>query len=217
MRRKTKHKRFSFRLSNRALGFLLAGAVLLSLPFFLTHGVYTGQILAADARMQPPFDKSLVLLTRHGFGGTMGVVLNKPLSGAERQKLSRFLRDTDIPVFYGGPLGSFEKILVLEQKPQASGDARFELKDWDEAVRAAPDLLTTIRRSLQRGETRYKIFTGFAGWAPFQLEAELHLHKLWQVVAPTPDLIFHAVGPAPWEKIEKQEKEKQQLRKSKQT
>src|SRR6202012_4528703 len=97
------------------------------------HFGYTGQVLIADESVGAPFDKSLVLIDQHGVGGGVGLILNKPLSPEQHAQLSPFIRDEKIPVSYGGPMQTTERLVVLEEKQprKIGGKLRFELEDWD--------------------------------------------------------------------------------------
>jgi len=198
------------RISLRALTSLIAGILLIMTPFLIAEEGYSGAVLVADERIGPPFDKALILIDRHDIEGAVGIILNKPLSDGQQAQLSAFIRDAGIPVGYGGPLGFSERIFVLEEKKPAKpgGKLRFDLYDWDDAVRTTPDLLNKIRQSIKSGEQRYRVFTGLSSWAPFQLESEVLAKGEWHTVPASHDMIYQNNSAVRWDALERQEKTK---------
>jgi putative AlgH/UPF0301 family transcriptional regulator len=152
----------------------------------------------------------MILIDEDGIGGSIGVIINKQLTNAQRTRLTAFIRDSDIPVGYGGPLGLYDRIIVMEEKKPAKhgGKIHIDLSDWDDAIRAQPDLLNRIRQSNKNGDQQYRIFTGFTSWSPFQLEAEVLVRNNWYAVPATHELIFQNGSGALWEALEPQEKAK---------
>jgi putative AlgH/UPF0301 family transcriptional regulator len=205
LRKNAKKKRYY--MTPQAAAIMLTGIFVAAFPFIVLHSGYSGEIVISDDRVQAPFDKSIVLVDEDGIEGAIGVVVNKPLSAAQRSRLTAFIRDSDIPVGYGGPLGLYERIIVLEEKKPAkpSGKIRIELNDWDDAIRAEPDLLNRIRQSIKNGDQQYRVFTGLASWSPFQLASEVLVKGSWYAMPATHDLIFQN-GAAKWEELEPKEK-----------
>jgi putative transcriptional regulator len=195
-------------VSREALATIAAGILLALIPIFVAHGGYSGDILAASEQVGPPFDKSLILIDRYGIDGATGIILNKPLPDNQRAKLTAFIRDAGIPVGYGGPLGLFDHIFVLEEKKPLRPGAKLQylLSDWDDAVRATPDLLDRIRQSIKNGDQRYRVFTGAASWSPLQLEAEILVRNEWHVLPPSHDLVFQNGAASQWDALERQDK-----------
>lgn len=182
------------------------------MPFIVEHLGYTGQIMIAGEQVEAPFDKSLVLIDQHGVEGAVGIVINKPLSAEQRAQLTPFIRNEKIPVGYGGPIETTEKILVLEEKQprRVGGKSTFDLEFWDDAVRMNPDLLKKIRESYENGEQRYRLFAGFAYWNPFQLESEVLVKNAWHATLAAHDIVFQNGKASHWDALERQEKSKKQ-------
>jgi len=186
------------------------GFLLILTPYIIEHAGYSGEILVAHESLNKPFDKAIVYIDRHDIGGATGVVVNKPLSESDHSKLAPFLRDSGIPVSYGGPLEFPEKIVVLIELDPVTPGGRpiFELGFWDDAVREMPDLLTRIQQSLKRGEQRYRVFAGYTSWGPFQLESETLVNGSWYAIRSNHDLLFQTGPAVKWEILEPAEKAK---------
>jgi putative transcriptional regulator len=196
--------------SHRGLAFLVMGFLLISTPYIVEHCGYTGEILIADDQMQKPFDKSLVFVVQQDIGGAAGVIINKPLSAPLHEQLAPFIKESGIPVSYGGPIGLPDRIVVLEEKDPVTpgGSPQYDLNDWDAAVHDTPDLLNKIRESLERGEQRYRLFAGLTAWGPFQLESETLVKGEWYAMQASHDLVFQNGSATKWDILEPTEKVK---------
>jgi putative transcriptional regulator len=199
-------KKARWHLSYQALITIVAGVLLALVPMIVAHSGYRGEVLIASMRVGAPFDKSLIFISRHGLDGAEGIILNKPLPIADRIKLSAFLRDTNIPVGYGGPIELYDRILVLKERKRIDAEPpRYEISDWDTAVRREPDLLDRIRNSFKSGDQRYRVFTGYASWSPLQLESETLVKNQWFVVPANHDIVFQNGADTKWEALKPEE------------
>ncbi|MCX5200892.1 YqgE/AlgH family protein [Streptomyces sp. NBC_00237] len=151
----------------------------------------TGRLLVATpALADPNFDRAVVLVIDHDEAGSLGVVLNRPTAVGVDQILAPWAGLAGAPgvVFRGGPV-SQDSALGVAVVPGADpvgervgvgpmGWRRVHgaigLVDLD----APPELLAAALGSL-------RIFAGYAGWGPGQLEDELN-EGAWYVVESEP-------------------------------
>lgn len=142
-----------------------------------------GSLIAATHELvDPNFAGSVILLLDHSDDGTIGVMLNRPSEVAVSEPLPNCPYDVTAPavVFAGGPVGRDTVIAVgvgavvgdRAWQPVAEG---LGIVDLDER---APDALRAVR-----------VFAGYAGWAPGQLEGEIAAGAWWVVSAPPDDLL----------------------------
>lgn len=201
-------KKKKFAISPKALILVAAGLLLLATPYLVAHEGYSGTILIARLRTNPPLDKALILVGRHNIDGAMGFIINRPLTEEQRAHLSPFIRNAGIPVGYGGPLDTTDQIFVLEEKKPAKPgeEPDIDISSWDDAVKATPDLLDRIRQSIKNGEQRYRVLTGYVGWGPFQLEAEILLRNIWKSIPSTHDIVFQNGDATHWDALERKAK-----------
>jgi putative transcriptional regulator len=164
----------------------------------------TGRLLVATPKLADPnFDRAVVLLLDHDEEGSLGVVLNRPSPVGVGDVLEPWaaLAGTPRVVFQGGPvsLDSALGLAVVPGEQAAGGDAG--LLGWRRVhgaiglvdLEAPPELLAAELGSL-------RIFAGYAGWGPGQLEQEL-LAGAWYVVesepgdvsAPDPERLWRSV------------------------
>ncbi|MBT2491220.1 YqgE/AlgH family protein [Streptomyces sp. ISL-96] len=158
----------------------------------------TGRLLVASpALADPNFDRAVVLLIDHDEEGSLGVVLNRPTPVGVRDILlpwAGLAGDPDV-IFQGGPV-SLDSALGVAVIPGDEGPLGWRrvygaigLVDLE----APPELLAAALASL-------RIFAGYAGWGPGQLEEELK-SGAWYVVesepgdvsSPEPESLWRAV------------------------
>jgi putative transcriptional regulator len=150
-------------------------------------------LVSSPALIDPNFRKTVVLITHHDEEGAMGLVLSRPSQVAAVEAVPG-LRDVPgggDPVFVGGPVhpdafmavAEFED--VNESAAQIFGDIGFL------PAQADPSELDV---------RHVRLFAGYAGWGPGQLEMELE-EPSWIVVvaeagdpfADDPDELWRAV------------------------
>lgn len=156
---------------------------------------HTGRLLVATPALDDPnFERVVILVLDHDEDGALGVVLNRASSVSVRETLDGWVElAADPPVVFGG--GPVEPTAVVALGSAAPGVVsegwspileRIRLVDLDEdPVLAAADL------------DRIRVFAGYAGWAPGQLEEEL-LQGAWFAVDADPDDVFTADPDSLW-------------------
>ena len=136
-----------------------------------------GSFLVARPVLQDPsFRRSVVLLLQHGDEGAFGLVVNREVKAKE----------LPFPVFRGGPCES-PGLFMLH------GHA--EWKQGAEEGSVAPGIFVGDAECAQRvsdgahDDFRFRMFTGYAGWGPSQLEHEL-ASGAWAVVSADGPVLF---------------------------
>ncbi|MEU6992399.1 YqgE/AlgH family protein [Streptomyces sp. NPDC046465] len=171
----------------------------------------TGRLLVATpALADPNFDRAVVLLLDHDEEGSLGVVLNRPTPVEVADILEGWGDLAGAPgvVFQGGPvsLDSALGIAVIPGDEKAAQGALSRARGEDPVgfrrvhgaiglvdLEAPPELLAAALGSL-------RIFAGYSGWGPGQLEDEL-VDGAWYVVesepgdvsSPDPERLWRAV------------------------
>jgi putative transcriptional regulator len=157
-------------------------------------------LVATPILADPNFERTVVLLVEHGPEGALGLVLNRRSDVALDDVLPGWRERAATPpyVFWGGPVAP-GALLCLGRRvdapsPHGPGRVRPLLGDLV-AVEVAEDVdaITT-----DVGELR--LFSGYAGWGPDQLESELS-EGAWFVLdaepgdgtSDDPDELWHAV------------------------
>ncbi|EPH39911.1 YqgE/AlgH family protein [Streptomyces aurantiacus] len=158
----------------------------------------TGRLLVATPALSDPnFDRAVVLLLDHDEEGSLGVVLNRPTPVDVADILEGWGDLAGAPgvVFQGGPvsLDSALGVAVIPGEEGPLGWRRVHGAIGLVDLEAPPELLASALGSL-------RIFAGYAGWGPGQLEDEL-VEGAWYVVesepgdvsSPDPEQLWRAV------------------------
>lgn len=138
-----------------------------------------GRLLVADKKLQDPtFRHSVVLLLDHGDQGSTGLIINRPTALPLSNLSERFLREGDVDIlYYGGPVQpmSFSMLIASEQQ---ENDGKRVLGNIFH-VFGAHSIMASIAYLDPTDSAR--IYSGYAGWAPGQLEFEIELGG-WHVL-----------------------------------
>lgn len=158
-------------------GLLIFFCLLLVWPVAAEHtplDAAAGRLLVASETMSDPrFAESVILLLQHDRSGSVGLVLNNRtelLPEEMSEQLVHGLRH----VYFGGPVEPFA-ITVLYFGDQPPENSRKVLKGIHLTG------INEINALLEQGEkVHFRVFLGYSGWGPGQLEMELALRS-WQV------------------------------------
>jgi putative transcriptional regulator len=130
-----------------------------------------GRLLVATPDLRDPnFDRTVVLLLEHGGGGALGVVLNRPGGTEVAEVLPGWSASTPAPavVFDGGPVQPTAVIALGRTREGVEPTVATPLSTGLVAVDLEAD------PAIATGELGVlRVFAGYAGWSPGQLEGEL--------------------------------------------
>ena len=160
-----------------------------------------GRLLLAGPNLRDPnFFRTVVLMLDHDAAGALGVVLNRPTDYPIVSALPQWAAAVCEPdvVFVGGPVAPENAIALAQLR---SGHA--EPEAWN---RVAGDIgIVNLEASGPIRElTNLRIFAGYAGWAPGQLEGELDANA-WIVLDSTTGDISTSMPQALWEDVLKRQ------------
>ncbi len=145
-----------------------------------------GQLLVAGASIfGPAFRQAVVLVADHDETSALGFVLNRPsdLVAAEAAEALAGLPLADPRIYFGGPVQPGAVAIVGElDHPDFAGNLIF---DSIGMLGMGPDGIES------EGARRAKVFSGYAGWGPGQLEGELE-EGAWVIEDARPDDVFTA-------------------------
>lgn len=145
-----------------------------------------GQLLVASpALVDPNFHRTVVLIAEHTEeGGAMGVVLSRPSETevAEAAPVLEPLVEPGAVVHVGGPVEPGAVLVVAEfEDPDDAAAVVFDGVGFMPGDSDPDDVASATLRA--------RIFVGYAGWSPGQLEAELE-EESWLVLDPEPADVF---------------------------
>ena len=122
-------------------------------------------LIAAPQLLDPNFRRTVVLVADHGDEGAMGVILNRPsgMTVADAAPDLEPLVGGESPIFAGGPV------------QPTSGVVLAEVAEADEPVFGDVVLVPGLGElaDVIDGAGSVRVFAGYAGWGPGQLDDEL--------------------------------------------
>jgi putative transcriptional regulator len=144
-------------------------------------------LIAGPGLVDPNFRRSVVLLGEHSEEGAMGVILNRPSEASIDEAVPELaaLVDGGAAIHYGGPVQPSAIVVLAEfVEPEQAASLVLESVGFLPSE-VDPEELGELRRT--------RVFAGYAGWGPQQLEDELS-EGSWIVEPALPEDVF---TPAP--------------------
>ncbi|HEY7626300.1 MAG TPA: YqgE/AlgH family protein [Ilumatobacteraceae bacterium] len=156
-----------------------------------------GMLLVATPPLDDPnFDRSVIYMMEHTAEGAVGLVLNRPTEEDVIDGLDRWMELSAPPavVFDGGPV-QLDALIALAEVTHPQEDA------WSPIL---PDLgsVDLARDPVDVAEDigRVRVFRGYAGWAPGQLDSELAAGA-WMVFDAQRDDVFNEAPDELWRDV----------------
>lgn len=132
------------------------------------------------------FDRAVVLMIEHDENGALGLVLNRPSDTAVAEHLPQLVESlASPPVFFvGGPV-SIGGLMAL-------GRRSLNMTAEGAVTIIGPVVLVDTQALVNHevhGVEALRLFTGYSGWGPGQLDAELDLGVWYTVDAMADDVL----------------------------
>jgi len=155
------------------------------------------KFLVASVRMMgSPFQSAVIFMLEHDEeNGGYGVTINR--KAEEIECTCGQCPKNPFPMYVGGPCEINNRITMLHGIDKL-GKQKFEIMPglWH----GTPKILNKIINTIPLDDHRFKMVTGYADWAPKQLENEI-AQGAWHVVDATPELILDGDPDELWENI----------------
>jgi len=155
-------------------------------------------LVATPTLLDPNFSRTVVFMVEHNDQGALGVVLNRPTEVPLAEPLPEWSEVATEPgvAFLGGPVQPQDAVIGLARVRSSE-----ECDGWHPLVGTvgtidlgrSPDQIPVALESL-------RVFAGYAGWGPRQLDVELS-RKDWFVVDALPDDMFTTTPTALWRDV----------------
>jgi putative transcriptional regulator len=156
-----------------------------------------GQLLLDSGELRGSFfNRSVVLICQHDDQGAFGLVLNQPSPNKVGEMLVADLPESikDLNLYLGGPVQTSALSYLLSDVflPDANVMPNLSLgHSLEELVDLGQSFATT---------QQIRLFAGYAGWSPGQLESELK-RKAWLTHPASVDLVFRDDPTDLWNEI----------------
>ncbi len=156
-----------------------------------------GQLLLDSGQLGGSFfQRTVVLVCQHSPEGAFGLVLNRPLGKAVGELIIANL-PADLktaPLYLGGPV-------------QPAALSYLHTDQFSPEMGVMPNLALghSLDELLEIGEKispeiKVRMFAGYAGWSPGQLESEMK-RKSWLTFPASMDLVFNTPPDQLWQKV----------------
>lgn len=151
-------------------------------------------LISSGGLFDPNFRHTVVLVGEHNGDGALGVVLNRPLDVSVEEAvpaLAELVRPGQ-RLFQGGPVQPGCPVLLAEVSHP-------ELADL--LVFGSIGFLTgEVASDVRQGILRARVFAGYSGWGPGQLESEMERNS-WIVEPALEDDVFTDAPDTLWSRV----------------
>lgn len=149
-------------------------------------------LIAKRTLPDPNFTETVILLIHYDAKSAMGVVINDP-SEIPLAKLYPQAKNKKDRLYIGGPVQQMGAQVLLRSKTKP-----------DNAKPVLADIyLTTdtafVDKAIETGDTPIRVYLGYSGWGPRQLDREIEAGA-WHVVKADPNLVFDPDPSTVWER-----------------
>jgi len=144
------------------------------------------------------FFETVILLVDYSEKGAMGLVINRQTKFPVSRVLSsrKEAEGRSDPVYAGGPVGRFGVLALLRAKT-APPEARHVFAD---VYLVTTDKLLSEQLAARTPSSELRIFLGYSGWAPRQLDMEMELGT-WHILPADPGTVFDPAPEKVWERL----------------
>ena len=158
-----------------------------------------GMFLVASRQLRDPnFKETVVLLIDYGQDGAMGLVINRP---SEVKLATVFpdikeLKERKDTIYVGGPVSVNQMLLLVgtSQMPEESQEVI-----TDVYISSSWKVLERLMKNAAKDE-RFRIFAGYSGWAPNQLDFE-RARGDWHVLKADAETVFNKNPSEIWQEL----------------
>ena len=181
----------------RAAALLLApaaGSVVHAQQDLPANGIF---LIAKPTLADPNFAKTVVLVTQTENASTVGVIINRPSTLG----LSQFLSDEFStqnyrdPIYFGGPVMRQAIVAVYRSETVPAAAAFHVLKNIYLTMHA-----DNLKQMLATPGATYRLYAGFSGWAPRQLESEFSRDD-WLILPADEVMLFRKDVEGIWQEL----------------
>jgi len=182
------------------LGRLLAAACL-ALPLCAAaqqglpaNGLF---LIAKPTLADPNFAKTVVLVTQTEDASTVGVIINRPSPLQLSQFLSQEFETQNYrdAIYIGGPVMRQAIVAVYRSETVPAAAAFHVLKNIYLTMHA-----DNIKLLLAAPGAQYRLYAGFSGWMPRQLESEF-MRDGWYLLPADEAMVFRKSADGLWEEL----------------
>jgi len=151
-------------------------------------------LISSGSLFDPNFRHTVILIGEHGPDGALGVVLNRALDHAVKDTVPALAKlvGADATLYEGGPVHPQSPVLLAEFADPGLADLLVFGK--------IGFLVGDVSADVEAGIKRARVYAGYAGWGPGQLEGEM-AQKAWLVEPAVEDDVFTKAPDFLWRRV----------------
>ena len=158
-----------------------------------------GKFLVASKQLRDPqFFETVVLLLEYDSKGAMGLVINRPTTVELSKVLPEIkgLQKRSDTIYLGGPVAKNQLMLLIRTSSPPEG-SRLVFKDI-----YLSSSQTIIEKMIDNPDTpeRFRVYAGYAGWAPGQLDHEVSRGG-WHILQADEESVFDKTPSEIWPEL----------------
>lgn len=156
-------------------------------------------LIAMPMNNDPNFSKSVIYVCEHHVQGTVGLIVNRPMSFSLGLVFDQLqidpinLASKNFPLLFGGPLQP-ERGFVIH-RPFGIWQSSLVLREGV-TVTTSNDIIRAI--AFNKGPADALVTLGYAAWAEHQLEQEV-MNNSWLVCPYKPEILYEVPFAQRWE------------------
>lgn len=158
-----------------------------------------GEFLVASRNLADPrFRETVVLLISYGAEGASGLIINRPtnVSLAEMLPYMPGLKERADVVYYGGPVqGNLMLMLIRSAEKPEKPDHLF-----GNVYLSLSKAMLESMIAANKTEKQFRVYAGYAGWSPGQLDREVSRGD-WYIVNADERSIFEKKSSEIWREL----------------
>jgi putative transcriptional regulator len=176
-----------------------AGPVLPEPDPFVSSLPAKGKFLVASRRLADPrFRETVVLLISYGDAGVTGIIINRPTEVRLVDMLPSVqgLKGRADVVYYGGPVEAHRMLLLVRSQERLEGSDRVFGDVYVSSSKNTLEKMLTAHKTAKQ----LRVYAGYAGWMPRQLDGELSRGD-WLIVSADTRSVFEKKPSELWPEL----------------
>ena len=167
----------------------------------LKQGVF---LVAKPELIDPNFLHTVILLVSYGKDGAMGLIINRPTKITIQQAIPDIKepKNASSNIYFGGPVNrnNLFALFTSDKKPDDAKNAIGKVY-----FSGSKDVILSLLKSEDK-KNKVRIYAGYAGWLPNQLEFEISRGS-WKIIEASEEMIFSDYPENIWPSIFKRPEE----------
>ena len=162
-------------------------------------------LIAAKHMGDPTFFRAAVLMLEHGDEGSMGLVVNRPSSVSVANALSKHfpVPESERMIYFGGPVEPAALCILHNDEICGQEDHTLAPGIYIGSHDHVFENMVCENEADEEQHSDYRVFCGYSGWGPGQLDSELERGD-WHIVPGKANYLFDSEPYEIWDLLFKE-------------